>query len=142
MVVYVCCSCTLSDVRCRVLIWLRIYEEKLTVRACLSCLCQQIEYHADTCVLLIVNVVIQNTSPLWYACKAAKCGGGRDNGEVYMPLRTNPLTMYVLYYPLSLLPFNRSSSIQYANIFLCSCQCVHCETQYPDKCSALLYYSI
>ena len=33
----------------------------------------------------------------------------------------NPLTMCVLYYPLSLLPFNRSFSIQYANIFLCSC---------------------
>ena len=63
MVVYVCCSCTLSDVRCRVLIWLHIYEEKLAVMACLSYLCQQIEYHADTCVssiLLIVNVVIQN----------------------------------------------------------------------------------
>ena len=39
------------------------YEEKLAVMACLSYLCQQIEYHADTCVssiLLIVNVVIQN----------------------------------------------------------------------------------
>ena len=74
--VYVCCSCTLSDVRCRVLIWLHIYQEKLTVMACLSCLCQQIEYHADTCVssiLLIVNVVMQNTSPILSSINRPSC---------------------------------------------------------------------
>ena len=31
------------------------YEEKLAVMACLSYLCQQIEYHADTCVSSIIT---------------------------------------------------------------------------------------
>ena len=62
-----------------------------------------------------------------------------------MPLRTNPLTMFVLYYPLSLSshstdhPPSNMPTFSYAAVIRSYIhECVHCETQYPDTCSWIL----